>query len=209
MQSSLDSKIENMSFDRVRLASMNESDRRRKSSQQNQLLEALKRSLYCSTAYQVSLKDLVDTELMGMLNDSSLLGNQILRNELTEKTGGYNQNEDPKVPAEFDLYEFIKHENRNRPVDETDQFLPLLTPRVKKLSKTERQRAIDVYLIKKSNRQKIGHVRYQVRKDLAVNRKRFKGKFIKDKKIDLKKAAQELLKGDIVKEFASLNLHQN
>lgn len=204
MQNSLDSKIENMSFDRVRLASMNESDLRRKSGQQNQLLEALKKSLYCSTAYQASLRELVDAELMDVLEDSSLLGNQILRNELRPKQPEVKDVE--RVPAEFDLLEYIKEETKSPQNKYAEQYLPPSTPRVKKLSKTERQKAIDVYLEKKNNRKKIGHVRYQVRKDLAVNRKRFKGKFIKDKKIDLKRAAKELLNTDLVADFSNLNL---
>lgn len=205
MQNSLDSKIENMSFDRVRLASLNESDVKRKSNQQNMLLEALKKSLYCGTAYQASLRELVDEELMGVLTDSTLLGNQILRKELSERP--VVENIDNKVPADFDLYEFIRNESRNQQLKDAEQYLVLSTPRVKKLSKNERQRAIDVYLEKKNGRQKIGHVRYQVRKDLAVSRKRFKGKFIKDKKIDLKKAAQNLMKNDLIKDFAGFNLN--
>ena len=54
-------------------------------------------------------------------------------------------------------------------------------------TRKERQARIRRYLTKKKNRKKKYFIRYEIRKTLANNRLRNKGKFIKNKKIDINK----------------------
>lgn len=54
--------------------------------------------------------------------------------------------------------------------------------------KRKRKRAIEKYKNKKERRKSADFIRYKIRKNLAEKRKRYKGKFVKNKKIDLKKA---------------------
>ena len=63
-------------------------------------------------------------------------------------------------------------------------------------TKTERQARIKRYLAKKKSRKKKYFIRYEIRKTLANNRLRNKGKFIKNKKIDINKLI-ELVKAGI------------
>lgn len=70
-------------------------------------------------------------------------------------------------------------------------------PYEKVLTKEERQKKIKKYLQKKKNRKKKNFIRYEVRKTLANNRLRNKGKFIKNKKIDINKLIDLVKKGII------------
>jgi hypothetical protein len=54
-------------------------------------------------------------------------------------------------------------------------------------TREERQERIKRYLSKKKNRKKKYFIRYEIRKTLANNRLRKKGKFIKNQKIDINK----------------------
>ena len=60
--------------------------------------------------------------------------------------------------------------------------------------KFRRKKAIEKYKLKKKARKKSNFIRYKVRKNLAEKRRRHKGKFIKNKKIDMKEAMKEFLK---------------
>jgi hypothetical protein len=63
-------------------------------------------------------------------------------------------------------------------------------------TKKERQARIRRYLSKKKNRKKKYFIRYEIRKTLANNRLRNKGKFIKNKKIDINKLIELVKAGD-------------
>lgn len=62
-------------------------------------------------------------------------------------------------------------------------------------TKAERQARIRRYLKKKKNRKKKYFIRYEIRKTLANNRLRNKGKFIKNKKIDINKLIELVKEG--------------
>ena len=62
-------------------------------------------------------------------------------------------------------------------------------------TKAERQARIKRYLKKKKNRKKKYFIRYEIRKTLANNRLRNKGKFIKNKKIDINKLIELVKEG--------------
>lgn len=62
-------------------------------------------------------------------------------------------------------------------------------------SRSERQKRIKRYLEKKKRRKKKYFIRYEIRKTLANNRLRNKGKFIKNKKIDINKLIEMVKKG--------------
>lgn len=195
-----------MSYDSVRLSSLNASDARRKNNQQNQLLEALKKSLYCGSLYHASLTELINNELMDILNDKPLINYE---NQRTRSLNRPITLESNKCSANFNLCQYIKENGQYIVSSDIQRYLQVSIPRIRKLSKAEKQRAINTYLEKKMYRNRNGQVRYQVRKDLATNRRRFKGKFIKDKKIDIKKAAQELINNELVKEFVCFKLFNN
>ncbi len=65
-------------------------------------------------------------------------------------------------------------------------------------SNDQRKRAIQKYREKKMSRKNSNFVRYKIRKDLAEKRKRHKGKFIKKKKINLKKAFDDYIENKII-----------
>ena len=204
MNRSLEPQIENMSYDSEKLASMNASDVRRKHTQHSQLLDALKKSLYCGTAFHSSLAELVNKELGGVLNES-LRGNTTANNNAhMSHSNNYAREDYRKLASDFNLYEYVKHDKDADEHADVHKYIATSIPRIRRLSKTERDRAINTYLQKRANRNKEGQVRYQVRKDLAVGRKRVKGKFVKDRKIDIKRAAAELMK-----DFANFNLTTN
>lgn len=60
-------------------------------------------------------------------------------------------------------------------------------------SKQKLKKAIEKYREKRTNRKKQYKIRYRVRKELAEKRLRHKGKFIKNKKIDLQKLMNEFI----------------
>ena len=62
-------------------------------------------------------------------------------------------------------------------------------------TKLERQKRIKRYLEKKKKRNKRYFIRYEIRKTLANNRLRSKGKFVKNKKIDINKLIEMVKKG--------------
>lgn len=63
------------------------------------------------------------------------------------------------------------------------------------LTREQRQKRIQKYLIKKKKRKKKNFVRYEIRKTLANKRLRKKGKFIKNKKFDINKLIELVKKG--------------
>lgn len=64
-------------------------------------------------------------------------------------------------------------------------------------TKKERQARIKRYLAKKKSRKKKYFIRYEIRKTLANNRLRNKGKFIKNKKIDINKLIELVKAGSL------------
>lgn len=56
------------------------------------------------------------------------------------------------------------------------------------------------YLDKKNKRNTVSQVRYKIRQDLASKRLRVKGKFVKNKRVDLRLVASQLLTGSLIRE---------
>lgn len=121
--------------------------------------------------------------------------------EFTEKKSFYSESEKQKynqkflISENFDLLDFLVNENRQT------KYPPFVKNIFEEIQKdkyvyggTRRQKAIKKYKQKKNQRKNSNFIRYKVRKNLAEKRKRFKGKFVKNEKIDMKKAMQDFLK---------------
>lgn len=98
----------------------------------------------------------------------------------------------------FNLLNFIKIQNvKNNFFNKRDIF-KIITEKNKNkpfiYNKYQRKRAIKKYIEKKPKRKNAKFIRYKVRQELAENRGRLRGKFIKRKRIDLKKAHEDFLK---------------
>lgn len=66
---------------------------------------------------------------------------------------------------------------------------------IRPYTRAEKQERIKRYLQKKKRRKRKYFIRYEIRKTLANNRLRNKGKFIKNKKIDINKLIELVKKG--------------
>lgn len=100
------------------------------------------------------------------------------------------------VKNNFCLIDHIIDENKSKPYlnnEEYDNLLKFGECTRYRYSNQQRKRAIQKYKEKKLNRKNSTYVRYKIRKDLAEKRKRHKGKFIKKKKINLKKAFNDYI----------------
>ena len=85
----------------------------------------------------------------------------------------------------------IAHENEFK-YDDTNNFRHDIE---RVYTKVEKQKRIKRYLEKKKRRKKKYFIRYEIRKTLANNRLRNKGKFIKNKKIDINKLIEMVKNG--------------
>ena len=67
--------------------------------------------------------------------------------------------------------------------------------KIKKLTPEQKLLSIARYMDKKTKRNTVSQVRYKIRQDLASKRLRVKGKFVKNKRVDLRLVASQLLIG--------------
>ena len=67
--------------------------------------------------------------------------------------------------------------------------------KIKRLTSEQKLLSIARYLDKKTKRNTVSQVRYKIRQDLASKRLRVKGKFVKNKRVDLRLVASQLLNG--------------
>ena len=197
-------KLKNISFEKVRLSSMLRNEMQVENNKKNHLLDALKKSLFTNTIFNSSVYKFKDNDFNNILNDSSLAVGGILKNELTTQKELFEFEEEHKaIPADFNLYEYLKNDNNK----EIDKFMTEEEFKIRKLNKRERKRSIKKYLNKKAKRRDLGSIRYHIRKDLAIKRKRHKGKFVKNQRIDLTTAAQEFHQDMLAKELNLLKFN--
>ncbi len=78
---------------------------------------------------------------------------------------------------------------------ERRRFAAILNSKPKKPAEMNRRASIRKYLEKKKRRKYVCQVKYKIRQDLACQRLRVKGKFVKSSKMDLIAAANILLSG--------------
>lgn len=79
--------------------------------------------------------------------------------------------------------------------DERTEIETMLSTNIRKLNQQQRNRAIAKYHNKKDKRKNSAYIRYKIRQDLAGQRVRNKGKFVRNQRVDLKKLAEEFMKG--------------
>lgn len=169
----------------------------------NKLLGALKRSLCNNNVLTGAVNGFGGDELFSLIDNHKLLNNPILQNELiTQELFMKHEEQNNKVSANFNLLTHL----RQTVEGENERYVEYAIMRVKKLTKREKRKSIQVYLEKKNNRKRKKFIRYQVRKDLAVKRKRFKGKFVKNNKMNLQIAVQEYMQGELSKNLDELRL---
>lgn len=200
--------IHNISHGRISEEESEEAhETKEESSYCNNLLTALKKSLYQNNLITGTFNALTDSVLLDLIEDSDLGSNFILKNELTHQMNMLRiEEESEKVPANFSLVEHMRGEKSS---EQLEDYIEIGMMRIKKLSKHEKQSSISKYLSKKQRRKSKGYIRYQVRKDLAVKRKRHKGKFIKNNKIDLKRAAEMYLQKELNQNLQDLKIQSN
>lgn len=87
--------------------------------------------------------------------------------------------------------------NNALPADEKAEIEAVLSANIRKLNQQQRNRAIAKYHNKKDKRKNSAYIRYKIRQDLAGQRVRNKGKFVRNQRVDLKKLAEEFMKGDL------------
>lgn len=68
-------------------------------------------------------------------------------------------------------------------------------PKIKKLTSDQKLSSIARYLDKKNKRNTVSQIRYKIRQDLASKRLRVKGKFVKNKRVDMRLVANQLMIG--------------
>ena len=192
-----------------------EPPKKRTRGNKNILLTALQKSLHnnCFSTGQITGLSTNQLDKIGkkmfntIVKDPKLVCNQILRNELQTQVELNKEAENRnKIPSSFCLLRIIKCEED---FTKYKEYLDPVILRVKRLSKTGKQQSIQNYLRKRDKRKRNTSIRYQVRKDLAVKRKRHKGKFIKSEKIDLQKAVQLFNEKELSKDLSQLNLKAN
>ena len=138
------------------------------------------------------------------VNDYEIIINFIKRKlqNKNENFENYFQNENSYIKnsffgLKFNLINCIKIENEKNSFEKT-KIINLVKEKYNNkpfiYNKYQRKRAIRKYVSKKSNRKSPKFIRYKVRQELAENRGRHRGKFIKRKRVDLKKAHKEFLK---------------
>lgn len=110
----------------------------------------------------------------------------ILKQEMTKKN--------PNFQNLIQKYEVVTNEIDKKEKDNLEKnMIKFQGDRV--YTRLERQKRIRKYLEKKKKRNKKYFIRYEIRKTLANNRLRSKGKFVKNRKIDINKLI-EMVKQD-------------
>lgn len=103
-----------------------------------------------------------------------------------------------KKNVNFDLtinkYHLTMNEIEKKEKDDMEKYL-IKHQGDRVYTRSERQKRIQIYLKKKKRRNKKYFIRYEIRKTLANNRMRSKGKFVKNQKIDINKLI-EMVKQD-------------
>jgi hypothetical protein len=104
----------------------------------------------------------------------------------------------PNFNLEKDAANLLKD---NQWVLENDKknIMAIINTRIRKFTLAQRMDSINRYQEKKNKRKSPTYIRYKIRQDLAGQRVRQKGKFVKNPRMDLKKAAEALLRGLIIR----------
>ena len=211
--------LQNISYEsRARMEAPAESPtppKRRAPRSKNVLLVALQKSLHSNcfatgqaNGFSTGQLDKIGRKMFhSIVKDPGLVCGQILRNELqTEVARNREEESRHKVPSGFCLVKVLRS---GGDFSRYKEYLDPAILRTKRLSKASKHESIRNYLRKKERRKKNTSIRYQIRKDLAIKRKRHKGKFIKSSKIDLKKAVELYNEKELSKGLSQLNLNAN
>lgn len=126
-----------------------------------------------------------------LVGDENVFTNRLLVSELKalvefEK----KQKKKRRVNASFDLLDIFKDDVI---VEKEDMcmYLKIAKPKLAKFNYHQRKKAIENYLMKKRKRKEFGYIRYKVRRELASQRVRCKGKFVKKPKVNLELMAKQ------------------
>ena len=91
-------------------------------------------------------------------------------------------------------------ENQNRLKEEEKvEMNAIITSKVRKLNSKQKHHSISKYNNKKQKRKSPAFIRYKIRQELAGTRIRNKGKFVRNERIDMKKLADEYMKGEFIR----------
>lgn len=102
----------------------------------------------------------------------------------------------PNFNLEHEYYDHVVNDPELHEADKKN-ILASINTKIKKFSNAQRVDSIRRYHEKKNKRKSPTYIRYKIRQDLAGQRIRHKGKFVKNQRIDLKKAAEMLMRGKI------------
>lgn len=75
----------------------------------------------------------------------------------------------------------------------------VLNTKFRKYNPRQKQHSIAKYHNKKEKRKNSAYIRYKIRQDLAGQRVRNKGKFVRNERPDLKKLAEEFMRGGLIR----------
>ena len=92
--------------------------------------------------------------------------------------GGSRRNNNAELPAWYDPIELAKMQQRMLEEDDEDDLPSSITGRIGAYTLQERRKKLERYLEKRTRRIWDRNVRYQCRKNIAVNRLRVRGRFI-------------------------------
>ena len=104
----------------------------------------------------------------------------------------------PNFNLEQEYYENVVNDSGLEEGDKKN-ILASINTKIKKFSNSQRVASIRRYHEKKNKRKSPTYIRYKIRQDLAGQRIRHKGKFVKNQRIDLKKAAELLMRGRLIR----------
>ena len=158
----------------------------------NKTLRRLERLFKSVNKSKTTASRIRKKQLTVILSDDTIKTNQILRGEV-EKLIEYESDirHKERANANFDLLLVLKS-NKQQIDSELDRFIEIGKSVNRRLSPYERKKAINLYRKKKKNRKNLSYIRYNVRKELANKRLRYKGKFIKKPRINLQSIVTEL-----------------
>lgn len=153
------------------------------------------KTLLNDNSSEKSLRMILKENILHLVfRDHHTLINKLLARELLNFIDYEKRNRKrKKVRANFDLIDRILVDDEKNGGNLIDH-LEICRPLGRRFNFREKRRAVESYLVKKRKRKDSNYIRYRVRKELACKRLRFKGKFIKKPKIDLKEMALEFEK---------------
>lgn len=114
--------------------------------------------------------------------------------EMSNPNQKINYKEVNKTPMFENIPKLIE-ENNDLFENEKEELNLIYNAKIRKLNPRQKIHSVGKYINKKEKRKSPAYIRYKIRQDLAGQRVRNKGKFVRNQRLDLKKLAEEYMRG--------------